>query len=56
MDVECRGPTERFRSFRVHTDCWVSFAMDGRRLGPQQLFKDVLEWDGQFKIFRYYEP
>lgn len=54
--VECRGPTERFESFHVRTDCRVAFRRDGEELPPQQLFKDVLVWDGEHKIFRYYEP
>jgi len=52
--VDCRGEIREFESFVVHTDCWVSFTADGRLLPPQQLFKDVLDWDGEFKIFRYY--
>lgn len=56
VGVECRGDTERFESFVVHTDCWVTLERDGERIPPQQLFKDVLDRDGQLKIFRYYEP
>lgn len=54
--VECRGETQTFASFRVETDCWITLQRDCERLPPQQLFKDVLVWDGQHKIFRYYEP
>ena len=54
--VECLGETERFASFKVHTDCWVSFFVDGPTLHRKQLFKHLLEWEGQYKIFRYYEP
>jgi len=56
VDVECRGATQPFERFEVRTDCWVTFERDGARLEPQQLFKDVLDWDGRLKIFRYYEP
>ncbi|MDX1576846.1 MAG: hypothetical protein R3266_00105 [Gemmatimonadota bacterium] len=56
IDVECRGATQSFESFAVHTDCWVTLERDGELLPPQQLFKDVLDWDGEYKIFRYYEP
>jgi hypothetical protein len=54
--VECRGPTREFESFVVHTDCWVSLTRDDERLPPKQIFQDVLDWDGELKIFRYYEP
>jgi hypothetical protein len=56
VDIECRGATQPFESFEVHTDCWVTFERDGVRIAPQQIFKDVLDWDDQLKIFRYYEP
>lgn len=53
--VQCRGETQVFRTFRVRTDCWVRFDAEG--LGPVEarLFKDVLERNGGFKTFRYYE-
>lgn len=56
VDAECRGPTEAFESFVVHTDCWVTLRRDGELAPPQQIFKDVLDWNGELKIFRYYEP
>ncbi len=56
VDAECRGPTEAFESFVVHTDCWVTLRRDGELASPQQIFKDVLDWDGELKIFRFYEP
>ena len=56
VDAACRGPTEAFESFVVHTDCWVTLTRDGELAPPQQIFKDVLDWDGELKIFRYYEP
>ncbi|MDX1393205.1 MAG: hypothetical protein R3195_02395 [Gemmatimonadota bacterium] len=55
LGVECRADPEYFRSFRVLRDCWVSFTVDRERVDPVQLFKYVLDWDGQFKIFRYYD-
>jgi len=56
VDVECLGETAEFESFRVRTDCRVTLELDGERLSPRQLFRDVLVWDGEHKIFRYYEP
>jgi hypothetical protein len=54
--VECRGPTERFRTFEVLTDCWVVFAdADAPDLLEIQAFKDVLVRGGGFKVFRYYD-
>ena len=53
--VECRGATREFVTFRVHTDCWVLFLTIRGELLEAQLFNDVLERDGGFKIFRYYD-
>lgn len=54
--VECRGPTEEFETFSVHTDCWVVFtADDSSERWEAQLFKDALERGGGYKIFRYYD-
>lgn len=58
--VECRGETQRFQTFRVFRDCWVAFRASGRgeagaRLFQAQLFKDVVERGGGYKIFRYYD-
>ena len=53
--AECRGETQAFATFRVHTDCWVLFLTIRGELLEAQLFKDVLERDGGFKIFRYYD-
>ena len=53
--TECRGATRKFATFRVHTDCWVLFLTARGELLEAQLFKDVLERDGGFKIFRYYD-
>lgn len=53
-DVACIGEVEEFKTFRVHTDCWVTIATPSghRRV---QLFKDVLERGAGFKLFRYYD-
>ena len=53
--TECRGATQEFATFQVHTDCWVLFLTIRGELLEAQLFKDVLERDGGFKIFRYYD-
>ena len=52
--VECEGETQRFETFVVHTDCRVGYRSYGR-LYRHQIFKDVLERNGGFKIFRYYD-
>lgn len=54
QSVECRGETEAFATFAVHTDCYVRFGVAGRRY-EMQLFKDVLVRRGGYKIFRYYD-
>ena len=47
-------PPEGTPRFVVRTDCYTPF--QGReRLYRIQPFKDVPEWDGGFKIFRYYD-
>lgn len=56
VGVECRGETQEFESFEVHTDCRVTLLRDRVRLPPQRIFKDVLDRDGELKIFRYYAP
>lgn len=55
LETVCRGQTEAFETFRVHTDCWVIFkeATYGRL--EVQLFKDALERGGGWKLFRYYD-
>lgn len=55
IGTECRGAVQAFETFRVHTDCWVRFATDDGREIEAQLFKDVLEREGGFKVFRFYE-
>ena len=54
--VQCRGGIQTFDSFRVLTDCWTLFDVEGRE-GPfeAQLFKDVVVRGGGHKIFRYYD-
>jgi hypothetical protein len=56
LGVECREDPELFASFRVLKDCWVTYLMDRERAGEEQFFKYVLDWNGQYKIFRYYDP
>ena len=54
--VECRGETEPFRTFEVHTDCWIVFTSgEDPRRWEVQAFKDVLSRGGGYKIFRYYD-
>lgn len=54
--VECRGPVEAFATFRVRTDCLVVFTVNGGvERWQAQLFKDVIERGGRYKIFRYYD-
>lgn len=52
--VECRGETQVFETFQVHTDCYTRFTQGGSTW-EIQLFKDVLERSGGHKIFRYYD-
>ena len=52
--VECRGETHVFESFQVRTDCYTRFRAGGS-VYEVQLFKDVLERGGGYKIFRYYD-
>lgn len=56
LGVECRAEPEFFESFRVLRDCWVSFTLDREEAAPQQFFRYVLDWDGQYKVFRFYDP
>ena len=55
LGIECLQDTQVFRSFRVHADCRVRLTVDRKEVEPVQFFKYVLDWDGQFKIFRYYD-
>ena len=52
--VRCEGGIRSFDTFRVHTDCYTHFTAGGREYRIQ-LFKDVLERNGGYKIFRYYD-
>lgn len=54
-EVACRGETREFESFQVRTDCGVRFRVNGDTVVREQLFKHVLVWDGEHKIFRYYD-
>lgn len=56
QDVECRGGTETFDTFVVHTDCYLIFSVeDGSERWEVQAFQDVVERKGGHKIFRYYD-
>jgi len=35
--------------------CWVTFNSDHERVDTVQFFKYAIDWNGQFKIFRYYD-
>ena len=52
--VSCEGETQAFETFVVHTDCYVRFRADDADYRVQ-LFKDVLERNGGYKVFRYYD-
>ncbi len=53
--VRCRGDVQRFPTFAVHTDCQVVFRDGELGLLAAQIFKDVVQRNGGYKIFRYYE-
>jgi hypothetical protein len=55
LGIDCRLPDEVFPSFRVLKDCWISFSSDHEEMEPVQFFKYAIDWNGQFKIFRYYD-
>jgi hypothetical protein len=56
VSAACLGETQTFETFRVLTDCWVTFSRDGfEELYQAQLFKDVVVRGGGYKIFRYYD-
>ena len=52
--VECRGGLAVFETFRVHRNCWEVFRVGEEGVLEAQLFKDVLERGGGYKIFRLY--
>lgn len=61
-NAECVGETQEFRTFRVLTDCWVAFRLlqagedaSETKEARVQLFKDVVERGGGYKIFRFYD-
>lgn len=51
----CSGQTQTFETFVVHTDCVVRFQDSEEGALEVVLFEDVLERDGGFKIFRFYD-
>lgn len=53
--AECRGAVQSFQSFVVHTDCRVRFRASGGKRYRVLLFKDALERNGGYKVFRYYD-
>ena len=54
--VDCRGETQSFETFEVHTDCWVVFDLTDRgERFEVQLFKDVVARGGGYKYFRLYD-
>lgn len=50
----CQGEIQSFDTFAVHTDCYVRFRA-GNADYKIQLFQDVLERNGGYKVFRYYD-
>lgn len=44
-----------FPSFRVLRDCRVSFSSDHEEMEPVRFFRYAIDWNGQLKIFRYYD-
>lgn len=52
--AECRG-AQSFETFVVHTDCRVRFRATGGARYRVLLFKDALERNGGYKVFRYYD-
>lgn len=53
--AECRGAARSFKTFVVHTDCRVRFRATGGARYDILLFKDALERNGGYKVFRYYD-
>ena len=53
--AECEGAVQSFRTFVVHTDCRVRFRAAGGTRYRVLLFKDALERNGGYKVFRYYD-
>lgn len=55
LSTECTGETQSFESFVVHTECVVRFEDSVEGELEVVLFEDVLERDGGFKVFRFYD-
>ena len=53
-EVACADEVQEFKTFRVHTDCWV-FLRTPSGKHRIQLFKDVVERGAGYKLFRYYD-
>lgn len=53
--TECEGAVQPFQTFVVHTDCRVRFRATGGERYRVLLFKDALERNGGYKVFRYYD-
>ena len=52
--VRCIGEPAPFHCFEVLQDCWLKVRAPGGWAEDVQLFKDVLVWRGEHKLFRYY--
>lgn len=55
VETTCRGETQTFETFVVHTECAVRFEDPDEGLLEIVLFEEVLERDGGFKVFRFYD-
>lgn len=55
VSTSCRGETQSFETFVVHTDCIVRFDEADEGVLEVVLFEEVLERDGGFKVFRFYD-
>ncbi|MEK9508895.1 hypothetical protein WI460_11930 [Gemmatimonadota bacterium Y43] len=55
LATECTGETQSFETFVVHTGCAVRFEDADEGVLEVVLFEDVLERDGGFKVFRFYD-
>ncbi|MEZ4415577.1 MAG: hypothetical protein R3E10_07460 [Gemmatimonadota bacterium] len=52
-DVHCEGVSREFPTFRVLTDCWIRFRIEGGGLGEAALFEEVVARGKGYKVFRY---
>lgn len=55
LATECTGETQSFESFVVHTECAVHFEDSEEGELRVVLFEEVLERNGGFKVFRFYD-